>query len=144
GDGHRTAAGADDRLAGTGSLPARRQRGGVPRYGSRRRHRVLLRRPAVPTSHMKLLPYVVVDGTTGNRAAAELGSVTVPANRRDPHSSGAVDVSFVRLRGPKSGAQPPIFYLAGGPGGSGIARASAELATYARLAEHADVIMIDP
>src|SRR5688572_20351355 len=75
---------------------------------------------------------------------AQLGRLTVPLRRARPEA-GSVELAFVRLRstGEKRGA--PIVYLAGGPGSSGIAAARNPyaIATLSRLAESADVILLD-
>ncbi len=75
---------------------------------------------------------------------AQLGRLTVPLRRAQP-DAGSVDLAFVRLStaGEKRGA--PIVYLAGGPGTSGIAAARNPfaIANLTRLAESADVILLD-
>ena len=56
------------------------------------------------------------DGTT---VAAERGTFTVPERRSDP-ASRRLKLTFVRFPATGEKKGPPIVYLAGGPGGSGI------------------------
>lgn len=75
---------------------------------------------------------------------AQLGRLTVPLRRARPEA-GSVELAFVRLRSGDGKRGAPIVYLAGGPGGSGIgaARNPYAIGTLARLAESADVILLD-
>ena len=75
---------------------------------------------------------------------AQLGRLTVPLRRSRPES-GSVELAFVRLRSPGEKRAAPIVYLAGGPGASGIgaARNPYAILSLARLAETADVILLD-
>lgn len=80
---------------------------------------------------------------TGENVAAELGRFSVPAHHDRPHGE-QLELSFVRL--PSTAAVPgaPIVYLAGGPGGSGIATArGSRLPVFQRLRAVADVIALD-
>ncbi|MEL6105332.1 MAG: alpha/beta fold hydrolase [Planctomycetota bacterium] len=61
------------------------------------------------------VPIRASDGTTHR---PERGWVDVPENRSHP-SSTTIRVAYVRFAHPNP-SQPPVFYLAGGPGGSGI------------------------
>lgn len=75
--------------------------------------------------------------------AAEAGEFTVPAVRRTP-SGARLAIRLVRLptRSVKPG--PPIVYLAGGPGVSGINAASGQRwLLFNALRDHADVILLD-
>jgi pimeloyl-ACP methyl ester carboxylesterase len=73
---------------------------------------------------------------------AQLGRITVPL-RRDRPDVGNVQLAFVRLRAGGTGA--PIVYLAGGPGGSGVAAARwlPAVESLARLAQTGDIILLD-
>ena len=75
---------------------------------------------------------------------AQLGRLTVPLRRARPQA-GSVELAFVRLQSKSEKRSAPIVYLAGGPGASGIAatRNPYALATLGRLAESADVILLD-
>jgi len=75
---------------------------------------------------------------------AQLGKMTVPLRRARPEA-GSVELAFVRLQARDGKRGAPIVYLAGGPGGSGIAAArnAYALPTLARLAQSADVILLD-
>lgn len=83
--------------------------------------------------------------TRGHGAiAAELGTIDVPV--RHEHPAGATRaLRFVRLRA-RSGSPSvaPVIYLAGGPGGSGIAAArGVRWPIFSAVREHADVILLD-
>ena len=75
---------------------------------------------------------------------AQLGRLTVPLRRARPEA-GSVELAFVRLQTPGEKRAAPIVYLAGGPGGSGIgaARNPYAIPSLTRLAEIADVILLD-
>lgn len=75
--------------------------------------------------------------------AAELGRLTVPEVRGSP-DSGSVELAFVRLPSRAEDPGPPIVYLDGGPGGSGvgIARAPAYYRLFDGLRDVADVILL--
>lgn len=97
-------------------------------------------------------PFALPGGTTD--LTAQLGHLRVPQRR---FGSGAaagaatgstaipVDLAFVRLRSIKPGTGAPVVYLAGGPGqdATSIARFAPALASMARMARHADVILLD-
>lgn len=75
--------------------------------------------------------------------AGELGSLWVLENRQRAEGK-KIKLSFVRFRTSHPKPGPPIFFLAGGPGGSGI-EGAAVVASHPqiRLLEHSDVIGID-
>ena len=75
---------------------------------------------------------------------AQLGRMTVPLRRAHPER-GQVELAFVRLRSGDAKSAAPIVYLAGGPGSSGVnaARNPFALPSLARLAQTADVILLD-
>ncbi|HJQ40452.1 MAG TPA: alpha/beta fold hydrolase [Thermoanaerobaculia bacterium] len=80
----------------------------------------------------------------GGALQAQLGKITVPLRRGHPES-GTAELAFVRLRTEGTKKAAPIVYLAGGPGGSGVnvARNPYALPSLTRLAEIADVILLD-
>ena len=55
----------------------------------------------------------------GRSFSGELGRLTVPADH-DKRSGPSLELAFVRLRATLPGSNPPIIWLAGGPGQSGI------------------------
>lgn len=55
----------------------------------------------------------------GDAVQAELGRFLVPENRRS-RSGKQIELAFVRFKSSNPSPGPPIVYLAGGPGGSGI------------------------
>jgi len=55
----------------------------------------------------------------GRQYQAEFGSFTVPENRSDPQSN-IISLGIMRVKSLNPDAGPPIFILAGGPGGSSI------------------------
>lgn len=79
----------------------------------------------------------------GNKISAELGRMSVPETHGQAGSRN-IELAFVRLKSTSATPGPPIIYLAGGPGGSGISlmkgpRGSAFLA----MREAGDVIALD-
>jgi pimeloyl-ACP methyl ester carboxylesterase len=79
----------------------------------------------------------------GSQLPVERGTFSVPEDRRDP-SSRRIEIGFIRFKStnPRPGA--PIVYLAGGPGGSGIATARGpRQPVFLALRAVADVIALD-
>jgi pimeloyl-ACP methyl ester carboxylesterase len=67
----------------------------------------------------------------------------VPESRARPDGR-QITLAYVRLRGPAALSGPPIVYLAGGPGSSGLAGVEAErFAPYYRWLALGDIIAID-
>ncbi len=58
----------------------------------------------------------------GTRIACQLGRLLVPERHSSPNGR-QIELAFVRINATTTNAGPPIVYLAGGPGGSGIALA---------------------
>ena len=98
--------------------------------------------PAGQPAAIRWEPFVLWPAPAGMQA--ELGRLTVPLRRARP-DSGSVELAFVRLQTPGAKRAAPIVYLAGGPGTSGIAAARnpRALAALGRLAQIADVILLD-
>jgi pimeloyl-ACP methyl ester carboxylesterase len=96
--------------------------------------------PAPP--RLTVEPYEVRTAD-GRQVAAELARFGVPEDRR--RSAGPqVELAFVRLRSTAAHPGPPIVYLAGGPGGSGIAATEgSRLELLLGLRALADVIAFD-
>ena len=61
-------------------------------------------------------------GAASGRGRPEPGRFHVPLNRTDGFGD-SLQLAFVRLPATTPDPGPPIVYLAGGPGGSGIATA---------------------
>ncbi len=79
----------------------------------------------------------------GSDLAAERGTFTVPEDRRDPRSR-RIEIGFVRFKSTSPHPGAPIVYLAGGPGGSGLATARGpRQPVFLALRQVADVIALD-
>ncbi|MEM7480041.1 MAG: alpha/beta fold hydrolase [Acidobacteriota bacterium] len=92
---------------------------------------------------LSLEPFPWMSGAEKS-VAAELGRLRVPIDHRRP-ASGEWTLAFVRLPAIHPGSGPPIVYLAGGPGGSGIDALDGPLIPFfQRLREFGDVIALDP
>jgi pimeloyl-ACP methyl ester carboxylesterase len=80
----------------------------------------------------------------GAKAQVERGEIIVPENRAHPHGK-QIKLGFVRFAALHPTGLPPIVYLAGGPGGSGVdaARQPARFAIFQALRETTDVIAFD-
>jgi hypothetical protein len=74
---------------------------------------------------LSIKPHVFEAGD-GQKVEAELGRLVVPENRRDLQA-GEIELAFVRFKSTAARPGPPVVYLAGGPGGSGIGTARAAL-----------------
>lgn len=80
----------------------------------------------------------------GEQVAAELGRLTVRESR-DRAESRTIELAFVRLPSRAEDPGPPILYLAGGPGSSGIdAARGPRWVLFDALRDVADVILLDP
>ncbi|MDX1582215.1 MAG: alpha/beta hydrolase, partial [Thermoanaerobaculia bacterium] len=85
----------------------------------------------------------VFESASGESVEAELGELRVPENRAAEHTR-MITLRFVRF--PSTAEKPgaPIVYLAGGPGGSGIAAArGSRFPLFMALRELGDVIAFD-
>ncbi len=82
-------------------------------------------------------------GADGARITGELGRIFVPEDRAK-QGGAEVEIAFVRFRTRSENPGPPVFYLAGGPGASGV-ELCVRPATgrLVRLLDSHDVIGID-
>ena len=79
----------------------------------------------------------------GTIEEAELGTLLVKENRSEAESR-EIPLRFVRFRSTAENPGPPIVYLAGGPGGSGIDTARGpRLPLFLAMREFGDVIAFD-
>jgi len=82
-------------------------------------------------------------GADGRRVEVELGRLPVPESRQRA-TAKTVELAFLRFKSTAAHPGAPIVYLAGGPGGSGIAAAKgSRLPLFLALRELADVIALD-
>lgn len=79
----------------------------------------------------------------GQRVSAEQGKLTVPENRALPNGN-TIQLGLVRFKSTASNPGPPIIYLTGGPGGSGVEEAHyLYVELFRDLLAVADVIALD-
>src|SRR5688572_20254281 len=78
----------------------------------------------------------------GTTIDAQRGWLEVPERHARP-SGSKVRLPVVRLRATGANAGPPIIWLAGGPGESGIARVSNSYPLFAALRAYGDVVTFD-
>ncbi len=91
---------------------------------------------------LTIAPYTF-RANNGQEVQAELGRLTVRENRRKPDSR-LIELAFVRFKSTAAKPAPPIVYLAGGPGGSGIATArGTRFPLFLAMREIGDVIAFD-
>src|SRR6476659_6831634 len=91
---------------------------------------------------LKIKPYTF-ENDKKEKVDAEFGTLLVPENRSDPDSN-LIELAFVRFKSTAKNPGPPIVYLAGGPGGSGIGTArGSRFPLFMALREIADVIAFD-
>jgi pimeloyl-ACP methyl ester carboxylesterase len=91
---------------------------------------------------LKLKPYTF-ENAKKEKVEAEFGTLFVPENRANPQSN-LIELAFVRFKSTSKNPGPPIVYLAGGPGGSGIGTAmGSRFPLFMALREIADVIAFD-
>lgn len=87
-------------------------------------------------------PYVF-QTDDGQEVDAEFGRLVVPENRNAPDTR-LIELAFVRFKSTSDEPGPPIVYLAGGPGGSGIhAAQGVRSPVFMALREFGDVIALD-
>jgi pimeloyl-ACP methyl ester carboxylesterase len=93
-------------------------------------------------SRIDFEPYSIAT-STGDTIHAELGRLLVPENRA-ARTSRSVELALVRLRSTGNAPGPPLVFLAGGPGNSGIdALNGPRLPLFLALREYGDVIALD-
>jgi pimeloyl-ACP methyl ester carboxylesterase len=86
---------------------------------------------------------IEVKAGDGTPVAAEAGELLVPENRAEP-GSRKIALRFLRFKSTAAKPGSPIVYLAGGPGGSGIAAArGVRLPLFLALRQFGDVIALD-
>ncbi len=91
---------------------------------------------------LKIEPYVF-ESASKEKVDAELGRILVPENRQKADSR-LIELAFVRFKSTSKNPGPPIVYLAGGPGGSGISAArGTRFPLFMAMREVADVIALD-
>jgi pimeloyl-ACP methyl ester carboxylesterase len=91
---------------------------------------------------LKIEP-TVFEAANKEKVEAEIGRLLVPENRRRPEGR-LVELAFVRFKCTSPNPGSPIIYLAGGPGGSGMATArGSRFPLFMALREVADVIALD-
>ena len=90
---------------------------------------------------LEMIPRTVT--IQGEQIEVELGRLQVPQRHDNPDGEG-IELAFVRFPSRAEKPGPPIVYLAGGPGGSGIVTArSVRFSVFWALTEVADVIALD-
>ena len=91
---------------------------------------------------LKIKPYTF-ENDKKEKVDAEFGTLLVPENRANPENN-LIELAFVRFKSIAKTPGPPIVYLAGGPGGSGIFTAKgSRFPLFMALREIADVIAFD-
>jgi pimeloyl-ACP methyl ester carboxylesterase len=91
---------------------------------------------------LKIKPYTF-ENDKKEKVDAEFGTLLVPENRSNTESN-LIELAFVRFKSTAKNPGPPIVYLAGGPGGSGIFTAKgSRFPLFMALRENADVIAFD-
>lgn len=91
---------------------------------------------------LKLEPYVF-ESSRKEKVDAELGRLLVPENRSNPKGK-LIQLAFVRFKSTSPNPGPPIIYLSGGPGNSGIQQArGSRFPLFMAMREIADVIALD-
>jgi pimeloyl-ACP methyl ester carboxylesterase len=98
--------------------------------------------PAAAESPLKVeaTTFKLADGT---ELPVERGTFSVPEDRGDPRSR-RIDIGFIRFKSTNARPGAPIVYLAGGPGGSGVATARGpRQPVFLALRAVADVIALD-
>jgi pimeloyl-ACP methyl ester carboxylesterase len=94
------------------------------------------------SAQLKIKPYTFQNDKQ-EKVDAEFGTLLVPENRMKPDSN-LIELAFVRFKSTAKSPGPPIVYLAGGPGGSGIFTAKgSRFPLFMALREIADVIAFD-
>lgn len=91
---------------------------------------------------IRIEPYVF-ENSKKEKVDAEFGRLYVPENRNNPRSR-LIELAFVRFKSTAKNSGPPIVYLAGGPGNSGIASAKgSRFPLFMAMRAFGDVIALD-
>lgn len=91
---------------------------------------------------LKLKPHTF-QSFKDEKVESEFGTLLVPEKRGDANSN-LIELAFVRFKSTAQNPGPPIVYLAGGPGGSGIGAAGgSRFPLFMALREIGDVIAFD-
>ncbi|MCM3873414.1 MAG: alpha/beta hydrolase [Pyrinomonadaceae bacterium] len=86
---------------------------------------------------------IVFEAARAQKVDAEFGELSVPENRQKADTR-LIQIAFVRFKSTSKTPAAPIVYLAGGPGGSGIAAArGTRFPLFMAMREIADVIALD-
>lgn len=127
-----------------GRVRSRRNRfpGGLPGRGVALFVGLILPSGGGSAQELVLEPYTFVS-QAGDSVQAEWGRLTVPAIRGRPEA-GTLELSFVRFPTTSPDPGPPILYLSGGPGSSGIGAARGpRFPLFMAMRELGDVITLD-
>jgi pimeloyl-ACP methyl ester carboxylesterase len=84
----------------------------------------------------------VLETSNKQKIEAFRGSLTVPENR-SVSGSRTIPIKYVRLPATGDKVGPPIIYLAGGPGGSGIGAINYRYRMFMAMRKYGDVIALD-
>ncbi len=91
---------------------------------------------------LKIEPYIF-ENSKKEKVDAEFGRLLLPENRQNPQSR-LIELAFVRFKSISPNPGSPIIYLAGGPGGSGIASArGSRFPVFMAMREVGDVILLE-
>ncbi|MDP9847673.1 alpha/beta fold hydrolase [Streptosporangium lutulentum] len=91
---------------------------------------------------MRIHPHVLISNDGRTRVPCEAGWFPVPENR---HVAGSrtIELAFARIRSTSPNPGPPLVYLEGGPGGSGLSTWASQPDRYLCFLEFGDVIALD-
>lgn len=94
------------------------------------------------SANLNIEPFTF-EANDGQKIAALRGTLMVPENRTKPDSR-LIPINFIRFKSTSDNPGSPIFYLAAGPGASGIATAKGRrFELFTALTAVADVIVFD-
>ena len=84
--------------------------------------------------------YFVLNGL--RRVAGQWGELAVPENRRNARSR-QIQVTFGRLQSARNSTGVPIFFIAGGPGASGIGSFAGNAGWLLPLRSFGDIVLVE-